>query len=905
MRNKMFKRVLSIMLSVGMLMTLFAGSAAVSADGGTTVVELMNTTLAGDDIPLQGQAYGLSSFFENGERWGTDWNNRNEWTRTDGGGFFRLATKAGELASPAKLRLESRKFRNAVIPVNSDIRFTYDFVAQYSYPKEKQPYTICSGFQVWDEAQSNYVDRDLFTYNPDGWVLTIGEYSTNLAYGERAIITIDLSYVEETDSYKATATVSDGTSLKQFTKEGAETVTEVVIKNWGGMTGDLNLQDIYLLIEAGAGDGGTVGGTSPGANRICGEDLILVKSIKVENIIPKSAHTTYTEMKSITLLDDPMTRIASGSATHVDRAKGDGWHPSDANGIVRQQFTDWEEVSGIRKNLTFTTGDNLGGGKYWIYNEVLNYNGVGEDDIRISYDITKLENYLTDKGFHNYVRWYLANKQIAECRTGDGRLAISGNGTTYAAFLAENTSYKFVVDVDYIEESDNYTLKLSILDGTNTAVEFEDLATKTKSTSIEIPAWEGLTSSNVNWQIALHNEVGAKSAKDTERGIMTFNGVKVEKIVECGIRFGELAYDRSATLATLYDTLGDVSEAIDATDTQYNAGGTWKIDGDKHDFRIENGYLDAMVTGSESSRDISSVREMKIKFDPIVAGETLKLSATVKAASTYFNYGHSQLRLVGGDNSMALMANLAHGGLGAPYFGFMRRNLNPAGSYGGDIAKALDATQSGGDKDGITVAGNLSTGVPVTNFCYKTSREGGTHLIGKDVNLVLTASPKAGDASKYTLVLRVTGEQGADFTVTRELDATEVIGYNELALTVKGSTTYPIAMMSVKNLKLERIPATVQLELMNGSNTIYLPYFNYTEMRADYQIIAAVCEDVDGERVQKRFYTSDPYKGIATANSYITVDVEIEDKDNEYVVLYVLNSFEQLVPYIEPISINK
>ena len=137
MRNKMFKRVLSIMLSVGMLMTLFAGSAAVSADGGTTVVELMNTTLAGDDIPLQGQAYGLSSFFENGERWGTDWNNRNEWTRTDGGGFFRLATKAGELASPAKLRLESRKFRNAVIPVNSDIRFTYDFVAQYSYPKEK------------------------------------------------------------------------------------------------------------------------------------------------------------------------------------------------------------------------------------------------------------------------------------------------------------------------------------------------------------------------------------------------------------------------------------------------------------------------------------------------------------------------------------------------------------------------------------------------------------------------------------------------------------------------------------------------------------------------------------------------------------------------------------------------
>lgn len=170
---------------------------------------------------------------------------------------------------------------------------------------------------------------------------------------------------------------------------------------------------------------------------------------------------------------------------------------------------------------------------------------------------------------------------------------------------------------------------------------------------------------------------------------------------------------------------------------------------------------------------------------------------------------------------------------------------------------------------------------------------------GKDVPFTLTLTPDTNDSNYYDAQIKIGAND--DYVGTRKIPASEVTAFDRLTITLKQFQTATTAnYVGLKDLKITTSSVVPKTALVEGENTIYLPVENVTGHEVDFAIVAAVC---DKETDQQLGYSVATYNGHQKRFDNLEVKgVNITNPLNQYVKLFVFNTFGNLMPYTTPIS---
>lgn len=456
--------------------------------------------------------------------------------------------------------------------------------------------------------------------------------------------------------------------------------------------------------------------------------------------------------------------------------------------------------------------------------------------------------------------------------------------------LAENSDYTLVFDLVYDEKNDCYDL-------TGTAKDSEGNTVRSATVDNWMPS--ALTDSANFTTIAIRMRY--VNSMVVSIPVMTFKNIKIENIIKGDIvNFGDVEYDNDLVMIDC-SSGADISNAVSIEDAKYLNGAEWgasNIENINSTFATDGTKIIAKTTKT-------GLDTLSKKFAPIRDGEMLNISADIRLqgyqdfATNAADLGQlASLRLLGTDVDRTLL-NYVCRTSGQEYMHVLSKNLTT--SIWDDYANTADTSVTTTGTGKYVSWDSVRTITKNDNIFkqeYNQVNSGKNwNMFDGTVKLEFTAVPNA-DGENYDITLDLTSTL-LDTTSTVKVPKAEVLAMDTIAIHSRGQGTSVRESMAVSNLKIEKHPVVEKTALTVGQNTVYLPIENVTGHAVDFALIAAVCDKATDAH---KAYFVETYDEHCKGADNLAIDVEITDPATEYVKLYVWDSFNNLVPYTEPIS---
>ena len=357
---------------------------------------------------------------------------------------------------------------------------------------------------------------------------------------------------------------------------------------------------------------------------------------------------------------------------------------------------------------------------------------------------------------------------------------------------------------------------------------------------------------------------GALKDKDLKSAIMAKKLKMVREVYEKPLlAFGdEILYNNDGVrIDEDFTTWTGTSAIVTADNADYIRGAKWAYSNTNGNdnmasiFTIENNAL--KVRSGIAGKGVDRLTK---KFTHISAGDTLKITGTFSVTKADWDSGQNIALKIGNDKKNWSLLQLSNGGA--------------QGRIQSVSAAGADTPEDNGYRT-IEQKFNLTN---LTN--------GFDTIAGKDINYSAALTPSE---NGYTLTVTLGDYQIEPLSValtTAEATSLDRIYFSSATLNDKNLKS---AIMA-KKLKVEAIGTKAGLE--NGENTLYLPVKNLNGENANFTMVAALCE-ADGT---KKSFKIVPCENLTDYTKNLAVNMTVEDKDNQYVKIFVFDNMENIIP---------
>lgn len=334
------------------------------------------------------------------------------------------------------------------------------------------------------------------------------------------------------------------------------------------------------------------------------------------------------------------------------------------------------------------------------------------------------------------------------------------------------------------------------------------------------------------------------------------------------LEFGDnLLYSNSGVRAEEdFSTWSSTSDIATVSDKDYERGAKWAYsntlgnDTKETTFVAEDNMLNVYtgITGN-------GVDRLTKRFNPINAGDTLKITGTFKVQEMDYWAGHDvALKLGNGTHNYSLL-QLYSGGFFK--LGAATADTNEANGF--SVNSQMFSINDGFGTDPFTIIKNREFG-----YCAVLEPQGEE---GYMLKIKIENISGLNDISVPELSM---------FLTTEEATSLDRMYFSSGANT----TGTKAAAIQTKNLKIEVIGAKTALE--NGENTVYVPMKNLNGAKANFTLVAALCEN---SGVKKAFKIVD-FSDVTDYIKNLPVNITVEDKDSQYVKVFVFDNMENITP---------
>lgn len=616
--------------------------------------------------------------------------------------------------------------------------------------------------------------------------------------------------------------------------------------------------------------------------------VIAVKSLEIETIDPNAL-----PKKTFTLLDDTM----NGSIKqYVAWAGSDTSYNDYFNGLQWGYVWDFKQsmIDVSTGDLVFKSSTDVTASREIPVTKLIFKNAPAQhkSDLKFIYDVktgskiteaVKIQGKVTSNGAQQSMFNYDASSATLTFPVFEGG--------SYA--LTENTDYTIINELKYNKSTASYDLYMTVSDTAgNRSITSggSSVATVTTSFANWYPDKFKDAAEFSNIQIRIEYP-GALTQNNVD--IFTVKNVKVENTVMGHIfNFAEPTLNNDVIM--IDGTAGiDVSNAVPFSNEAYTSGNEWGSDDTTKIgtiFKSEPNAVKAYYAGGRA--------KLGKKFDSVNDGEVLKISGNMRLYQPGTD-GMYQIILAGDSTDIALLSHNV-----TSYWNQFAvlhdQKLNP-----------IDLWDRIPEQEGVTVTGTGTTGYngessaisstkTVVGMGDKPNTGANASYLDGTVAIELIAAPNATDDNKYDIILTFKGTY-IDAMAKRTVDKSQVFDIDSLQFFVRTGATNETEVINFSNFKIEKYPAVKKTALTTGTNTIYLPIENVTGHEANFALVAAVC-DKDTEE-QKDFFIK-TYENVAESGN-LEIDVDITSAADEYVDIFVFDTFEKIVPYTMPLSIGK
>ena len=359
---------------------------------------------------------------------------------------------------------------------------------------------------------------------------------------------------------------------------------------------------------------------------------------------------------------------------------------------------------------------------------------------------------------------------------------------------------------------------------------------------------------------------GATSTGNRAAAIQVKNLKMVREVYEKPLlAFGdEILYNNDGVrMDEDFTAWSNTSEIVTADNADYTRGAKWSYSNTKGNdthastFTIDNNAL-KICSGIKDN----GIDNLTKKFNPINAGDTLKITGTFSLDKPDWYSGQNvALRIGNGNHNWSLLQLSNKDGI---------QSVSAAGA---------DTPEDNGYR---TIVQKFD----LTNLSDSWGNKEFNVIAEKDINYSAELAPSE---DGYTLTVSLGNDKIAPLSValtTEEATSLDRIYFTSGA----NSTSSRKAAIKAKNLKVEAIGTKTGLE--NGENTLYLPVKNLNGENANFTVVAALCE-ADG--TQKSFKIV-PCENLTDYTKNLAVNMTVDNKDNQYVKIFVFDNMENIIP---------
>jgi len=618
--------------------------------------------------------------------------------------------------------------------------------------------------------------------------------------------------------------------------------------------------------------------------------LILTMVIGV-SVVSVSAGPTDT--KTYVLMDNDMT------SSVIPYVNNDNASASYNNGIAwgylyaKDGYEPYVTVSNGAHVIT-SNPSGTSYGEVTIYNQMLTLKpAYTKSNLKFTYDITTGNKLSGQKILiHNKIGCYSGYSYGSNTATlftyyaDECAIVYYEDSTKRSIPLEENTNYTVIADVVY--NGTKYDLYVAVQQNGETITGGSYVMRNWATTVLNDVA----DIKKVLYQIERYDASG--TVEKTE--LFYFNNIKVENIVIGDIiNFGDVQFNDDGV--KFYEAMNDLNiadiAATTASDPDYLAGNKWASYTMNREnitpaFEISGNYLYAKLVGNNNPSTWYTDRLYK-KFDKIENGDSLTFSGYINlAAEGLQEKNHSVLLTIGNSddlngNTYSVLRFVTLIDKSNRYY-FCGLEKNPS-----EITSDATKYPYGG-------------GVTLRDWGWWDYHNTSSDPLysGKDVPFTLTLTPDANDSNYYNAEINVAN---GTYKGTRTIPASEVATFDTVAITVWQSATVTTGKyVGFKDLTITTTAGNQKTALAEGENTVYLPIENVTGHKVNFAIVAAVCDVATDEQLS---YAVAVYRDYYKRFGNLAVEgIKITDPDAQYVRMFVFNTFENLEPYIVPISIR-
>ncbi len=361
---------------------------------------------------------------------------------------------------------------------------------------------------------------------------------------------------------------------------------------------------------------------------------------------------------------------------------------------------------------------------------------------------------------------------------------------------------------------------------------------------------------------------GANSTGNRAAAIQVKNLKMVREVYEKPLlAFGdEILYNNDGVrMDEDFTTWTGTSAIVTADNADYTRGAKWAYSNTKGNatqastFTIENNAL--KVCSGIKDNGVDSLTK---KFNPINAGDTLKITGILSVIRPDDNSGQNVALRIGNGNHNWSLLQLSNNGA--------TQSLSAAG---------MDTNEDNGYR-----ASQIKQNFDLTNLKDSWGKKGFEFIAGKDINYSAELAPSE---DGYTLTVSLGDYQVTPLSIA--LTTAEATSLDRIYFTSgANSTSNRKAAIKAKNLKVEAIGTKTGLE--NGENTLYLPVKNLNGENANFTVVAALCE-ADGT---KKSFKIVPCENLTDYTKNLAVNMTVDNKDNQYVKIFVFDNMENIIP---------
>ena len=510
-----------------------------------------------------------------------------------------------------------------------------------------------------------------------------------------------------------------------------------------------------------------------------------------------------------------------------------------------------------------------------------------------------------DTGAGDYRYVHDSNDDIISRYNSSTGQFFHGGWHNYNVTLSENTEYKIEYKFNYDGGKKNHMLSIVITDKAgNTSITKGEEQVETAT----LDEWD-FYKKDIKTLTAIGYMLSCTAAAEADAGkeVFRIQNIKIENTVKGDvINFGDVAYNGDMVMMNHTNGIPVVS-VVETNSDSYLAGSEWGASDVNNALNHFVSSIDGYLWGKTPQDGVSDT--LNFKFEPIEAGENLKVSATVfidseKATAGDGNTAESKsqtgaLRLLGDDTDLTLIGhhtvadNKSRTNVLLKDYAYSLYGLKDGDVVIEDIKKIDESVVTTGwtRYHSSRPVVNHTTTENTMNSLIDEDWDGPNtndwNVLDGDLAIEFAAVPNT-DGENYDITMTIKGTK-CELTSIRKMTVSEMTDLDTICISLNGTTDALRNFFGIKSLKVEKSLGNPYPVV--GENIAKIPYTNLSGAGFDADVFVVERDAETGKLVKATIVNK---KDITAESGELECTFEVKETGSK-LDFYILNDADSMI----------